>query len=68
MIESGEYLKNNPKLLLFAACDYDIKNFQLTTRSFPNICKQAIITMIRKTSLIDMDTNEIYNNLNKGKY
>ena len=65
-IKSGKYLQNNPKLLLLAACGYNIDKFAKIARNFRG--KQTIITMIREWSVTNMDTNNVYANLNQGKY
>ena len=67
-IENGDFLKQNPKLLLFAACDYNIKKFSKIAKKFNVNNKETLITMIREWSLANHDTNYIYKHLNTGKY
>ena len=61
-IKCDKYRQNNPKLLLFAACDYDFEKFKNASRNFHN--QQTVIEMIQKSNLMKIDLD----NLNKGKY
>ena len=66
MIKSGKHLQLDVKLLLLAACNFDMEQFAKITRNFHN--RRTVIDMIRNSKLMEMDTNEIYFNLSEGKY
>ena len=65
-IQSGKYLIDNPKLLLFAACDFDTKIFQQVARNFHNT--ETVIHMIQSRVNNYNFPNSMYFNLNNGKY
>ena len=68
MIKGGKHLKNDPKLLLFAACHYSMLTFEKTVRNVHCINTKAVINIIKQSDIMTMDPNKICINLNHGKY
>ena len=65
-IKSGKYLRDNPKLLLLAACCWDIKLFQHVAQNFHKM--RTVIKMTQASGLIALEGIYIHHKLSLGKH
>ena len=66
-ITNGKYLTQNPKLWLFASCNYNINAFEKIA-THHRLNTSTIIKLLKSHIIIDMDGYSIFDNLNIAKH